>query len=306
MRTGATIRRPRHTRCVRVGVVFPQLESGTDPGVIREYAQTVEQLGYHHLVAYDHVLGADRTTRPDWKGPYDASSLFHEVFVLLSFVAAWTTRLEVAPSVVILPQRQTVLVAKQAASLDVLAGGRTRLGVGLGWNEVEFVGLGERFDDRAKRIAEQIKVMRLLFTNEVVDHTGRYHRIDRAGIRPLPVQRPIPIWMGGNAESAVKRIARLADGWFTFVQPDGDGPERLARFRGYLREAGRDPATFPIEGRVVFAKRTPDEWVVRANGFRDMGMTHLEVNTMGAGYATIADHLAALERFRRDAAALFG
>jgi probable F420-dependent oxidoreductase len=301
----ATIRVRRHTRSVRVGVVFPQLESGTDPGAIRDYAQTVEELGYQHLVAYDHVLGADRATRPDWKGAYDASSLFHEVFVLLSFVAAWTTRLEVAPSVVILPQRQTVLVAKQAASLDVLASGRTRLGVGLGWNEVEYVGLGQPFADRAKRYSEQIKVLRLLFTSEIVDYTGRYHRIDRAGIKPLPVQRPIPIWMGGNAEEAVKRIARIGDGWFTFAQPDGDGPERIARFREYVREAGRDPKTFPIEGRVVFAKRTPDEWVARARGFRDLGMTHLEVNTMGAGYATLADHLAALERFRRDAADLF-
>ncbi|HZP96801.1 MAG TPA: LLM class F420-dependent oxidoreductase [Candidatus Limnocylindria bacterium] len=290
---------------MRVGVVFPQLESGTDPGAIREYAQGVEQLGYAHLVAYDHVLGADRRSRPDWKGAYDATSLFHEVFVLLSFIAAWTTRLEVAPSVVILPQRQTALVAKQAASLDVLASGRTRLGVGLGWNDVEFAGLGARFDDRAKRYGEQIKVLRLLFTNEVVDYTGKFHRIDRAGIRPLPVQRPIPIWMGGSAEDAVKRIARIGDGWFTFAQPDGDGPERIARFRDHLRDAGRDPETFPIEGRVVFAKRTPDEWVSRARGFQALGMTHLELNTMGAGYAALGDHLAALARFREDAADLF-
>ncbi len=290
---------------MRVGVVFPQLESGTDPGAVRDYAQGVEQLGYAHLVAYDHVLGADRTARPDWKGAYDATSLFHEVFVLLSFIAAWTTRLELAPSVVILPQRQTVLVAKQAASLDVLAGGRTRLGVGLGWNEVEFVGLGERFDDRAKRYSEQIKVLRLLFANDVVDFTGKYHRIDRAGIKPLPARRAIPIWMGGNAEDAVKRIARIGDGWFTFAQPDGDGPERIARFREYVRAAGRDDASFPIEGRVVFAKRTPDEWASRARGFAELGMTHLEVNTMGAGYATLSDHLEALARFRRDAAELF-
>ncbi len=290
---------------MRIGAVFPQLESGTDPGAIREYAQAVEQLGYAHLVAYDHVLGADRSTRPDWKGAYDSGSLFHEVFVLLSFIAAWTTRLEVAPSVVILPQRQTVLVAKQAAALDVLAEGRTRLGVGLGWNEVEFVSLDQPFATRARRYSEQIEVLRLLFTNEVVSFAGKYHTIDRAGIKPLPVQRPIPIWMGGNAPDAVKRIARIADGWFTFAQPDGDGPEKIAHFRELLRAAGRDPATFPIEGRIVVAKRTPDRWVDRARGFRDLGMTHLELNTMGAGYATLADHVAALARFRRDAAELF-
>lgn len=286
--------------------MFPQLESGTDPGAIREYAQAVEQLGYAHLVAYDHVLGADRSTRPDWKGAYDSTSLFHEVFVLLSFVAAWTTRLEVAPSVVILPQRQTVLVAKQAASLDVLAQGRTRLGVGLGWNEVEFVGLNEAFGTRAKRYSEQIELLRLLFTNDVVSFAGKYHSIDRAGIRPLPIQRPIPIWMGGNAEPAVRRIARIADGWFTFAQPDGDGPAKIAHFRELLKAAGRDPASFPIEGRIVFAKRSPDQWVERARGFHDLGMTHLELNTMGAGYARLADHIEALARFRHDAAELFG
>ena len=290
---------------MRIGVVFPQLESGTDPGAIREYVQAIEGLGYRHVVAYDHVLGADTSVRPDWKGPYDASSLFHEVFVLLSFVCAWTKTLEVAPAVVILPQRQTVLVAKQAASLDVLAGGRTRLGVGLGWNEVEFVGLNESFADRARRISEQVKVMRLLFANEVVDYTGKYHRIDRAGIKPLPARRAIPVWMGGNAEPAVRRIARIADGWFTHAQPDGDGPQRIARFRELLREFGRDPAAFPIEGRVAFAKRTPEEWVSRARAFAELGMTHLEVNTMGAGYASLDEHRGALERFRREASDLF-
>ncbi len=300
-----SIRARPHTRRVRVGVVFPQLESGTDPGAIREYAQAVEQLGYHHLVAYDHVLGADRATRPDYRGVYDATSLFHEVFVLLSFIAAWTTRLEVAPSVVILPQRQTVLVAKQAASLDVLARGRTRLGVGLGWNEVEFVGLNESFGTRARRLSEQIEVLRLLFTNEVVSFTGKYHTIDRAGIKPLPVQRPVPIWMGGNADAAARRIARLADGWFTHAQPDGDGPETIARFREYLRKVGRDPDAFPIEGRVVFAHRTPEQWVERGRAFRHLRMTHLEVNTMGAGYASLPDHIEALARFRHDAAELF-
>ncbi|HEY6959227.1 MAG TPA: LLM class F420-dependent oxidoreductase [Candidatus Limnocylindria bacterium] len=291
---------------MRVGVIFPQLESGTDPGAIREYAQAVEQLGYAHLVAYDHVLGADRSTRPEYRGAYDSTSLFHEVFVLLSFIAAWTTRLEVAPSVVVLPQRQTVLVAKQAASLDVLAQGRTRLGVGLGWNEVEFVGLNEAFGTRAKRYSEQIALMRLLFTDEVVSFSGKYHTVDRAGIKPLPVQRPIPIWMGGNAPDAVKRIARIGDGWFTFAQPDGDGPEKIAHFRELLRQNGRDPEAFPIEGRLVFAKRTPDEWVERALGFRDLRLSHLELNTMGAGYATLADHVEALARFRHDAGALFG
>ena len=291
---------------MRIGVVFPQLESGTDPAAIREYAQSVEAMGYHHLVAYDHVLGADRASRPDWRGVYDASSRFHEVFVLLSFIAAWTTKLEVSPAVVILPQRQTVLVAKQAASLDVLAGGRTRLGVGLGWNAVEYEALGQRFEDRARRISEQVEVLRTLFSTEIVDYTGSYHRIDRAGLNPMPVQRPIPIWMGGDVEAAMKRIARIGDGWYTHEQPTESGRAALARFRGYVRDAGRDPDAYPIEGRVNVARLAgPDAWVAAARGFAEMGCTHVEVNTMGAGYTTLGAHLAALERFRAAAADLF-
>ena len=291
---------------MRVGVVFPQIESGTDIGAIREYLQAIEQLGYVHLVAYDHVLGADSSTRPDWKGPYNALSTFHEPFVFFGFVAA-VTHLELAPAVIILPQRQTVLVAKQAAEVDVLTGGRTRVGVGLGWNTVEFESLGESFTNRNRRIEEQIALMRRLWTEPVVDFTGRWHRVDRAGLNPLPVQRPIPVWMGGAAENAIKRIARIADGWFTQYVPDDNGHATIERFRGYLRDAGRDPETFPIEGRISVGRLAgPDEWVKMAHGFRDgLRCTHLEINTMGAGYATLADHVKALERFARDAADVF-
>jgi len=286
---------------VQVGTVFPQTEIGTDPAKIREYAQAVEGLGYAHVVAYDHVLGADTSTRPDWRGPYSSKSPFHEVFVLLGYLAACTTTIGLGIAVVILPQRQTALVAKQAAAVDVLSGGRMRLGVGLGWNDVEFEALGESFRDRAQRIGEQMKVMRLLWTNEIVDFTGRWHRIDRAGLNPLPVQRPVPLWMGGNADPAVRRIARLADGFFTHIQPDETGQRRLAAFHSYLRDAGRDPATFPIEGRVNAAKRTPDEWARVAEAFAAMPMSHLEFNTMNAGCATVDDHIAMLRRFRETA-----
>ncbi len=291
---------------MRVGVVFPQTESGTDIGAIRDYVQAVEQLGYRHLVAYDHVLGADTSTRPDWKGPYNALSSFHEPFVFFGFLAA-ITRLALAPAVIVLPQRQTALVAKQAAALDVLAGGRTRLGVGLGWNTVEFEALGTNFHNRNKRMEEQIALMRRLWTEPVVDFTGRWHRVDRAGLSPLPIQRPIPVWVGGAVEEAIKRIARIADGWFTQHQPNESGRATFERFRGYLRDAGRDPAAFPIEARVSVARlKDPDEWVTTARGFRDeLRCTHLEINTMGAGYATLADHTKALERFRRDAADVF-
>ena len=290
---------------MRIGVVFPQLESGTDVGAIREFLRAVEALGYAHLVAYDHVLGADTSTRPEWKGPYDQRSLFHEPFVFFGFAAA-VTRLELAPAVIVLPQRQTALVAKQAAEVDILTGGRTRLGVGLGWNTVEYEALGESFTNKNRRIEEQIAVLRKLWTEPVVDFTGRWHRIDRAGLNPMPIQRPIPVWMGGTAEDAMKRIARIADGWFTQVQPNDSGRAAFERFRGYLRDAGRDAAAFPIEGRVSVSRlRGPDEWVSTAQGFAELGCTHVEINTMGAGYARLGAHLEALERFRGDAAALF-
>ena len=292
---------------MRVGVVFPQTESGTDVGAIREYLQAVEQLGYVHLVAYDHVLGADASTRADWKGPYSATSSFHEPFAFFGFVAA-TTKLELAPAVIVLPQRQTALVAKQAAEIDILTGGRFRMGVGLGWNTVEFEALGMSFTNKNKRIEEQIALMRRLWTEPVVDLEGRWHRVDRAGLNPLPVQRPIPVWMGGSVDEALKRIARIADGWFAQHPPNENGRATFERFRGWLRENGRDPATYPIEGRVSVAriKGGPDEWVATARAFRDdLRCTHLEVNTMGMGHVSLAEHVKTLERFRDDAKELF-
>jgi len=292
---------------MRVGVVFPQTESGTDVGAIRDYLKAVEQLGYVHLVAFDHVLGADATTRPDWKGAYDARTPFHEPMVFFGFVAA-VSRLELAPSVIVLPQRQTALVAKQAAEVDILTGGRFRLGVGLGWNTVEFEALGMSFTNRNKRMEEQIALLRELWTKPVVDFKGRWHRVDRAGLNPLPVQRPIPVWMGGTADAALKRVARIGDGWFAQHPPNETGRAAFERFRGYLREAGRDPTTFPIEGRVSLGRLAggPDEWVPTARAFRDdLRCTHLEVNTMGMGHAGLADHVKTLERFRRDAADVF-
>ncbi len=285
---------------MQVGVVFPQTEIGADPGSVRAYAEAAEDLGYAHIVAYDHVLGVV-PDRPGWSGPYTHRSMFHEPFVLFGYLAPIVRRIHFAPAVIVLPQRQTALVAKQAAEVDVLSGGRLRVGVGIGWNWVEFQALGERFRNRARRIEEQIAVLRKLWTEEVVDVRGRWHRIDRAGINPLPVQRPIPIWMGGNADPSVRRIARLADGWFTHLQPDDEGRESLERFHRYAREAGRDPAAIPVEGRVNAAGGNPERWAATAAAFKEMGLSHLELNTMRAGFATVDDHIAALRRFRETA-----
>jgi probable F420-dependent oxidoreductase len=289
---------------VRVGVVFPHQEIGDDPERMTAFAQAAEDLGYAHLVAYDHVIGAEPSGRPaSWRGVYTHRDAFHEPFVLFGYLAAVTTKLELAFGIVILPQRQTVLVAKQAAALDVLSNGRVRLGVAIGWNHVEYEALGMSWPDRAKRIEEQIEVLRLLWTNELVDYTGRWHRIDRAGIKPLPVQRPIPVWMGADQEVAVKRVARLADGWFSHLTPTDEGRDALERFRGYVRAAGRDPAKVGVEGRVG-ATGTPDEWARKAEAFRSMGMTHLEFRTGGSKLPDIDAHIDAMRRFQEIAISL--
>jgi probable F420-dependent oxidoreductase len=289
-----------------VGAVFPQLEIGADPSVIATYARTIEQLGYDHLVIFDHVLGADATRPGGWTGPYDHRSMFHEPFVLYGYLAAVTTRLRLAIAVIVLPQRQTALVAKQSAEVDVLSRGRLILGVGIGWNEVEYEALGMRFTDRGRRIEEQIAVLRALFTEDVVDFTGRWHRIDRAGLNPMPVQRPIPIWMGGGyqarerkiIEPALRRIATIADGWFTHLPPNEDGRAGMETFRRFVQEAGRDPAGVPVEGRIPAARGGPEQWKAGIEAFRDMGMSSVELTTMAAGYRDLDEHLEALRTFR--------
>jgi len=291
---------------MRVGVVFPQLEISPDPVAMREYAQAAEDLGYTHLLAYDHVVGADTTRRPHWRGPYTLDSLFHEPFVLFGYLAALTRRIELVTGIIILPQRQTVLVAKQAAEVDVLCGGRFRLGVGLGWNEVEYQALNENFRNRGKRVEEQISVLRALFTQESVTFHGRWHHIEAAGINPLPVQRPIPIWLGGSADATLKRVVAMGDGWFPQMPPDEAARDALQRLRTYAREAGRDPSSIGIEARVNIADGTPDEWAQAVEAWRDLGATHLAVNTMKAGLASPQDHIDAIRRFKDAIASIEG
>ncbi|MDR7555221.1 MAG: LLM class F420-dependent oxidoreductase [Armatimonadota bacterium] len=289
---------------MRIGVVFPQTEIGTDPVAIRDFAQAVEEMGYHHLLAYDHVLGADVTHRPGWLG-YTSEDMFHEVLVLFGYLAAVTRRLELVTGILILPQRQTALVAKQAAEVDVLSGGRLRLGVGLGWNSVEYEALGMDFRRRGAAIEEQIHVLRLLWTQPVVTFRGRRHRITAAGINPLPVQRPIPIWMGGESDAAIRRTARLADGWFPGGTlrtererlPQQDRAEQVERLRRYAREAGRDPAAIGLEGRIAIAGSTPDQWRQEVERWRRLGATHVSVVTMRAGLPTPQAHIHAVRRF---------
>ena len=288
-----------------MGVVFPQTEIGTDPAVIRDYAQTAESLGYHHLLVYDHVLGANVATRPNWRGPYTHEHTFHEPFVLFGHLAACTRRIELVTGILILPQRQTALVAKQAAQVDVLSGGRLRFGVGVGWNEVEYEALGMDFHTRGARVKEQIEVLRALWTQPSVTFHGRWHHIPDAGINPLPVQRPIPLWMGGESDVALRRAVRLADGWMSSrgIQAPSDpsaGPsreEQVGRLRQHLANPGRDPATMGIEGRIAFRQDGPDGWRHQVDGWRRLGATHVSVDTMRAGLSAPQAHIEAIRRF---------
>ena len=288
---------------MKIGVVFPQTEIGQDPAAIRDYAQAVESMGYTHMLAFDSVVGANPDRPGGWDSPYTYRHAFHEPFALFAFCAAVTRRIELVTGVLILPQRQTTLVAKQAAEVDVLSGGRLRLGIGVGWNTVEFEALGENFKNRGTRVEEQLEVMRLLWTRELVAYEGQWHRVPDAGIKPLPVQQPIPVWMGGESEVVLRRAARLADGWITLqtFRPGPAAQHTVDRLHGLVREAGRDPATFGIEGRVALAQVPPQERAKEMAAWRSMrGITHLCVNTMGLGLPSPEEHVRTLERFKRD------
>ncbi|MFC7383335.1 LLM class F420-dependent oxidoreductase [Sphaerisporangium rhizosphaerae] len=278
---------------MRIGVVFPQTEIGSDAGAVRAYGQAVQELGYRHVMAYDHVVGADPEVHRDWRGVYDVHTTFHEPMVLFGFLAALTS-LELVTSIIILPQRQTALVAKQAAEVDLLTSGHFRLGVGLGWNAVEYEALGQDFAVRGRRVEEQVGLLRRLWTERTVTFHGEYDRITGAGLAPLPVQRPIPLWFGAQSLPAYRRAGRLADGWFPQMGP---GP-RLVEAKAVVDEAalraGRDPSTLGMEGRVSW-QGDPEEVAGLARQWREAGATHIAVNTMNAGLAGVEGHLAALE-----------
>ena len=278
---------------MRIGVVFPQTEIGPEVGDLRRYGQGVEDLGFQHVVAYDHVVGADPTVHQPWKGPYDIDTQFHEPFVLFGFLAGCTS-LDLVTGIAILPQRQTALVAKQAAEVDLLTRGGFWLGVGIGWNPVEYEALGQDFTTRGRRLEEQVGLLRRYWTERSVTAEGEFDRVTGAGIAPLPVQRPIPVWFGGTSPRAYERMGRLADGWFPLVQPG----EQLEAARALIAEsaerAGRDPASIGMEGRVD-VKGTTDDTVRGIERWRAEGATHVSINTMSAGLGSVGDHLGALE-----------
>ncbi len=296
---------------MKLGVVFPQTEIGADPGGVAAFAQAAEDLGYHHIAAFDHVIGANPASRPGYAGLYNHESMFHEPMVLFAYLAGLTETIAFATGILILPQRQTVLVAKQAAALDVLSGGRLRLGIGIGWNPVEYEALGESFADRGRRCEEQVAVLRALWTRNPISFEGRWHRIDDAGLNPLPVQRPIPIWFGGMAEPVIARVGRIGDGWYprfpglgqradSSVMPHHSGAPAavIARMHDHARAAGRDPAAIGIEGRVFHRGADPDDWRAEYETWRALGASHMQVFAMGAGLEGPDAHIAAIRAMK--------
>ncbi|MCB8981611.1 MAG: LLM class F420-dependent oxidoreductase [Ardenticatenaceae bacterium] len=283
---------------MKIGLVFPQTEFGNDVAALRDYTQTAESLGYSHILAYDHVLGVNPNRPGGWNGPYTYQTPFHEVFVLFSYMAALTTKLEFITGILILPQRETAVVAKQAASLDVLSNGRFRLGIGIGWNKVEMEGIGFDFHTRGRRVDEQIDVLKLLFTQELVTFKGHFHNIDDAGLNPLPIQRPIPLWLGGHADVVLRRLARKGDGWLPGYRTAEAAQESLDKLEQYLAENGRTLSDIGLEPRLHITDG-PDAWQNYLVGWRDAGATHISFNTMGAGLDTPQKHLQAIENFAK-------
>ncbi|MSP52401.1 MAG: LLM class F420-dependent oxidoreductase [Alphaproteobacteria bacterium] len=284
---------------MRIGVVFPTSEIGNDPAAIRDFAQAAECAGFAHLVAYDHVLGANAESEHGRRARYKHTHAFHEPFVLFGFVAAVTTRIELFTGIIVLPQRQTVLAAKQAAEIDVLSGSRLRLGIAVGPNAFEYEGLGENFGNRGQRIEEQIDLMRRLWREPLLTYRGRWHSVSDAGINPLPLKRTIPIWNGGRADAVLERTARLCDGWYCLIEPGDEARAAIRKLRVYVRAAGRDEGAVGIEARIPIAGRTPEACVEDAMWWIEAGATHLSFHTMEAGFERPMEHIAAIGSFMR-------
>lgn len=281
---------------MQLGAVLPHNEIGTDPGAIKAYLQGLEELGVANLLVYDHVLGADADRPGGFKGAYDKDVAFHEPLTFFAFAAGVTTSLELVSCVMILPQRQTVLVAKQAAEVAVLSGDRLRLGVGTGWNVIEYVGLNETFTNRGRRQAEQVELMRRLWTEPAFEFAGEFHTIDRAGINPLP-SAPIPIWFGGSADAAIERCARLGDGWIPLGSPNDSSRDRIERIRTSREAAGSSMDGFAIQAQAQYAGGDPDRWRTHAARWRDLGATHLAIATHNAGPTDADGHVARVSEY---------
>ena len=281
---------------MEIGAVFPHNEIGTDPQAIKDYAQGVEELGVTHLLIYDHVLGADRNRPGGFEGPYDKEVAFHEPFTTFAFIAAVTKNLDMITTVMILPQRQTVLVAKQAAELAILSNNRFKLGIGVGWNAVEYVGLNENFKNRGKRQAEQVELMRLLWESEVLEYKGDYHHIDKASLNPRPSEN-VPIWFGGGAPQLIERCADLGDGWIPLMGPNEAARNTLEEIRAKREAKGLDWNNFGVQAQAQYAGGDPDRWSKHAEKWRDLGASHLAVAAHNAEPTNVDGHLSRIKEY---------
>ena len=305
---------------MKIGALFPQFEIGLDPVTVRDFGQAADEIGYAHLTAFDQIIGLNKKSRPEWKYVHDAADMFHEIFVLFGYLAAVTKKVELVTGVLVLPMRGTALVAKQAAAVDVLSGGRLRLGVGVGVKPEEFEACGEVFTNRGKRVDEQIDVLRRLWTNELITYEGEFHRIEDGGINPLPVQRPIPVWIGGISDAAIRRAAKFGDGWLPNFQADDFGRKSIERMREVAVSHGRDPDRIGIEATLTIIDRTAEELHKEIEAWRRIGATHITVNTMPerwveaekrwnkapiGGLADPRSHIRAIETFRANFPELF-
>jgi probable F420-dependent oxidoreductase len=284
---------------MKFGVVFPQTEFGNDPLAVRDYAQTAEALGYNHILAYDHVLGAGPDRSRPLEGPYTDRDPFHEIFILFSFMSACTATIEFTTGILILPQRETALVAKQAAALDVLNGGRLRLGVGIGWNWVEYEALNQDFHTRGRRVEEQVDLLRQLWTRPLVTYKGAWHDFKDVGINPLPIQRPIPIWFGGHADAVLRRVARSGDGWLPNHRKATEAQPSIEKMYEYLDKLGRDRDEVGLEPRLWYGDGDPGKWQKYLDEWLKVGATHLTINTMRCGFESAAKHIEAIGKFAR-------
>jgi probable F420-dependent oxidoreductase len=289
---------------MQIGAVLPHNEIGTDPGAIKAYLQGVEELGMTHLLIYDHVMGADPDRPGGFKGPYDKDVAFHEPFTFFAFAAAVTERIELVTTVLVLPQRQTVLVAKQAAEVALLSKDRLRLGVGTGWNTVEYQALNEEFGNRGRRQAEQVELMRKLWTSDAFSFDGAYHTIDKASINPLP-SKPIPIWFGGSAPALLERCALLGDGWMPLGGANDKSAALLDQIRTRREAAGLSMDGFGVQAQAQYAGGSPERWQGHATKWRDIGATHLAVATHNAGPTDVDGHLARIAEYRDATAEIF-
>ena len=283
---------------MRIGAVFPQTEAGTDIGAVTDYIQNIESLGFDHVLAFDHVLGANASSRPGWSGAYQHTDSFYEPMTFYSYVAAITSRLELATGVIILPQRQTALFAKQSATLDLISGGRLRLGIGTGWNQVEYEALGENFHNRGKRSEEQIDLLRKLWSQELVTFEGKFHTVTDAGLNPLPPGRSIPIWFGGMADPVLERVAKIGDGWLPLGSPNDKLKISFDTLKKYLDQNSKSMSDIGVEAMISLKNSDSDTDIRKdLSSWAEMGTTHISINTMNCGLKFPGEHIKAISNF---------